>query len=121
MPRTSGSAAGTSAAGVWSYVGRWLTDLFPHLLLYDIRLDGGTTQVLESGLYTLVPMTDVYVVTTFNVAAMHVEMYNGVAWKDYLITGIAIPTTFLCDGTNFRAANGAAAGTWYRLEGVRAW
>lgn len=123
MPRTSGSGLG--AAAVWAYPMRLLTNLFPHLLLYDIRLDGGTTQLLEFGLYTLVAQTDAYGDSSFGVAKMHIEFYDGAAWHNYAtydgVTGSGVPMPLLCDGNNLRAANGAGAGTWYRLIGVRAW
>lgn len=98
--------------------------LFPNLRMYDIRLEGGTTQILQAGLWTVVPMTDVYVVSHFLAAGMHLEIYDGVVWRDWSVVAAAqagVVVTVLTDGTLIRAANGQVPASFVRLVGVRAW
>lgn len=97
--------------------------VFSYFEAIDIRLDGGETQVLEAGLYTVKHCDDAYanLNLAFNPNFGHIELYIGAAWRDYLIDlnpdeGLA---TFWADGVITRFANGAAPGTFYRLIGVR--
>lgn len=86
----------------------------------DIRLDGGETQILEPGLYTVNHMSDIYANEYFMNSKGHIEIFKSAAWHDWIKTatgsGVVI---FWADGSTLRFANGFAPGTFYRLIGVR--
>lgn len=119
IARTTLLRVDLSADKIWSYYSRVLTNLLGHILLTEFRLDGGTTQLLIGGWWTLRGYTDAGVPSDWGNLANHVEAVVTGAWKDYLIAGDVV--MLFSDGTNFRLANGAGAGTWYRFIGVRAW
>lgn len=98
-----------------AYPGNWVTEAI------DIRLNGGTTQVLAKGLYNCIPYTDAYALTGWNNSFGHLQVLAGGVWRSFMaIAGFTISDgIFYSDGITLRFANGAAAGTWYRLVGVR--
>ena len=86
----------------------------------DIRVDGGETQVLEAGLYTVNFMNDVYVGGQCAANSGHLEAYLGGNWENYITTDADDNiSTFWADGNTVRYANGSAPGTFTRLVGVR--
>ena len=108
-------------ADVWTYAARLLTP--PNTAPVDIRLNGGTTQLLPIGWYTAFPTSDAYnPVLAWDISGLHLEIFTGAAWQNWTPATEAtfgFGPTFYSDGTNMRAANAAAAGTWLRLVGVR--
>ena len=112
------------AFAVWHVPDRILSHTFSRYLFYDIRLDGGETQELDEGLWTLVPMTDLYGIVTWGVVTAHVEVDitdGGVGdWRNWIANNAPVPATFVTiDHT--RVANGAAPGTFLRFAGFRTW
>lgn len=137
------SYAQVTPADVWAYVTRVLTN-FPDAASYtaaraafldvavssrlgktpeliDIRLNGGTTQLLAVGIYICCHTSDAYAEADAAQAAGHLENFSGGAWNNWASStpSTGQPKIIYSDGTNWRFANGAAAGTWLRFVGVR--
>ena len=106
---------------VWALPGRTLSVVFGHMFQVDVRLDGGETLILSGGWYTVTAMNDVYVMEDWIAAKIHLEIFTGGVWRNFLVSGQRF-TAFICDGAGLmRVANGAAAGTFGRMVGVRAY
>ena len=110
--------AGLSVADIWTLPRRTLSALFGHMLPVNIRLDGGTTQLLALGAYSVTPLTDIYGDSDWATTQIHCEILAGGAWRDILTDTPKRFLTFNVDGNTLRVANGAGAGTFYRLVGV---
>lgn len=104
---------------VWALPGRTLSALFGHMLLIDIRLEGGTTQLLELGMYTVSTLNDDYTDADWATTRLHMEILAGGAWRNIVADLPKRFLSFICDGNTLRLANGAAVGTFYRMVGVR--
>lgn len=98
-----------------------LSPIFSYELI-DIRLNGGTTQVLEKGMYNVTAINDAYSSQSWNVNIAHIEIYLGGAWRNFKVDddgGTNQVCIIYSDGINIRFANAAAPGTYHRLVGIR--
>ena len=102
-------------ADVWSYGVRRLGVPTP----IDIRLDGGTTQLLTEGTYIAAPMDDAYAAE--NWGSMHLEVLAGGAWRNFTVSDATrtFGSIFHSDGVSLRAANSLPAAQFTRLVGVK--
>ncbi|GAH98728.1 unnamed protein product [marine sediment metagenome] len=87
----------------------------------DIRLDGGETQLLEAGFYSVLSMFDDYsTVGAFNSGKLHIEIFKAAAWHDWITSSAGdLLSDFWADGDTLRVANADVPGTFFRLIGMR--
>lgn len=91
----------------------------------EIDLNGGETQVLSRGIYTIIFMDASYALVDAFPTEAHLEMYVGGAWHDFICCpsftdyrGIGA-ITFYADKETIRFTNACAVGTHRIMAGVR--
>ena len=86
--------------------------------IINIELIANASQVLESGLYSVGPMTDVYGQTWWANMDVNIQVFTGGDWRTYPSDASKIQMPFFSDGVNVRVINDDGVNT-HRLVGVR--